>query len=260
MNSSKAILALCVAIGLPACAPAPQGSRLGPLQLDLLARSIAQQEGLISAEALADRLIQDPDGLLLVDLRAPEAFAEHHIDGARNLPVTALTDPESLGDPARSRQAVLYSEDSTTAARAQSLLQLAGREALLLEGGWQAWQAHLHGVDAPPDPTAQAKRQAVACFFEGDYLADAGLTVKTPAPAPTLTQARSGGYMPPLQPVEHPTGGAAALGLGLELGLGPERRAETRPADSLGLGLGLGLGPKKPQAAERPALIVGEGC
>jgi hypothetical protein len=98
-----------------------------------------------------------------------------------------------------------------------------------------------------------AKQQAISCWFEGDYVAEAGLTVKAPA---------SAGYIPPLEPVK-PAPEEDDLGLGLGLGLGPEELQQPEE-DSLGLGLGLGLGPEDLQESKSECkdctLKIGEGC
>lgn len=257
MHYTRTVPVLLLSTLLWGCGPAPEAPRVDPAQLDLLARSIAQGEGVISAAALADRLIQAPEDLMLIDLRPAEAFAADQIEGARNLPVAALTDPDSLGNQGLKRQLILYSEDSTAAARAQSLLQLAGREAWILEGGWQAWLAHLHQQDPQASPQERAKRQAVACYFEGDYLAAAGLSVRAPEARRAASPAASAGYTPPLQAAAPQAATNQALGLGLEYGLGPEPKPVGKPDP---LGLGLGLGPKPAEPLARPKLIVGEGC
>jgi hypothetical protein len=113
----------------------------------------------------------------------------------------------------------------------------------------------MHRVAGEGTASEQAKKQAVACWFEGDYVAAAGLTVKQTTPA--------GGYVPPLEPV---TAEAEedSLGLGLGIGLGPEEAQEKPQEDSLGLGLGLGLGPEDAQESEAAPttgkLKIGEGC
>jgi hypothetical protein len=121
-----------------------------------------------------------------------------------------------------------------------------------LVGGYQAWTDEMYGAAGEGTASEQAKKQAVACWFEGDYIAEAGLAVKS----------GTGGYVPPLEPA---SAGSQedSLGLGLGIGLGPATSEEPKE-DSLGLGLGLGLGPEDAQESESSSgggkLIIGEGC
>ena len=88
------------------------------------------------------------------------------------------------------------------------MLDLSGRDALALLGGFNYWQDYLHdpqkaGV-VEMDPAQRAHYQAVSCYFAGKYIADAGLPSKETAPA------------------------------------GVPKSTETEDSDPLGLGLGLG--------------------
>ena len=132
------------------------------------------------------------------------------------------------------------------------VMRTLGIPAYYLVGGYQAWKAGRQNVAAEGDPVQRAKKQTVACWFEGDYIEQAGLAVKP---------AKSGGYVPPLEPVNE-TQEEDSLGLGLGIGLGPENKEAEE--DSLGLGLGLGLGPEDAQKSKPPSgggqLKIGEGC
>ena len=57
-----------------------------------------------------------------------------------------------------------------------------------------------------------ARQQAVSCWFEGDYVAAAGLAVKQDEVRPA-----TGGFVPPLEPAS-PTHAEAVDPLGLGLG------------------------------------------
>ena len=118
------------------------------------------------------------------------------------------------------------------------VMRTLGIPAYYLVGGYQAWKAGMQNVAAEGDPVQRAKKQTVACWFEGDYIEQAGLAVKP---------AKSGGYVPPREPVNK-TQEEDSLGLGL----------------GIGLGLGLGLGPEDAQKSKPPSgggkLKIGEGC
>jgi rhodanese-related sulfurtransferase len=226
--------------------------KLGPV-----ARAIIRGEDRFAVADLAKALIQGRADLVLLDLRPGDAFAADHIDGAESLPLDRLLSQVGLAGLPGDRRLVLYAETTAPAAQAAALLRLSGLDAYALEGGYRHWLDYTTNPQAAADadPQARAERQAVACYFEGDYVAAAGLAVRS-----------GGGYRPPVTPVAQSEADAKAdaLGLGLGLGLGPADAPEPAPAaeaDALGLGLGLGpAGAPKPATAPRGKLIIGEGC
>jgi rhodanese-related sulfurtransferase len=246
-------LLLAVAVG-SGCSPTPEAGlsdgKLGPV-----ARAIIRGEDRFAVADLAQALIQDRADLLLLDLRPSDTFAAEHIEGAESLPLERLLSQAGLAELPSDRRLVLYADATAPAAQAAALLRLAGLDAYALEGGYRHWLDYTTNPQAAEgsDPQTRAQRQAVACYFQGDYVAAAGLAVKS-----------DGGYRPPVSPVDQAD--TDALGLGLGLGLGPASPPEPAPAaeaDALGLGLGLGLGPAdapKPAAAPKGKLIIGEGC
>jgi rhodanese-related sulfurtransferase len=226
-----ALAALPLPLVLAGCSPDPGGDS-GGADLTEVARAAVHQELVLPAAQLADRVLARRDDHLLLDLRSPTAFAAGHIKTARPAVLLELLDPAGAAQLPAGRDLIVYADDGGSSAQAATLLRVAGHRAFYLQGGYQGWQAHLHGEPPPATPQEAAKRAAVACWFEGDYVAAAGLTVKQPAsPAP-------GAYTPPLQPA---TPAAAA-------------------PDALGLGLGLGLGPETAPAPAPGRLNVGEGC
>ena len=235
-----------------------------------LARTIAAEQEHVTVPELADWIVRDQRDYELLDIRDAAEFDAGHIDGARHVPLAALMSDTSLAALPEGRKVVVYSNGTAHAAQAVVLLRLLDRDAYALLGGFNHWQAYLNdpqsaGV-AEMDPQARARYQAVACYFEGDYVAGAGLVPRTLAAAVPGGRAASGGSDP--------------LGLGLGLGLGPEDAAgagqsgaadaaEASSADPLGLGLGLGLGgeaaeslqqdqPPAPKSSSQRLLIKAE--
>jgi rhodanese-related sulfurtransferase len=233
-----------------------------------LAKTIAAEEDHVTVAELSDWLIKDQRDYELVDIRDKAEFDAGHIQGAQHIPLAGLMADDALAALPNGRRVVVYSNGTAHAAQAAVLLRLVERDAYALLGGYNYWQAYLSDPQsagiAEMDPTQRASYQAVACYFQGDYVAAAGLTPKVAA----LTT-----------PVDAPTPPTAAdsLGLGLELGLGsdevragvaPEPAAEPA-ADALGLGLDLGLGseeirssqqgqPPKAESGTRKLLIKAE--
>jgi rhodanese-related sulfurtransferase len=236
MPRSPALATIPLALILAGCSPAPSGgpdNSAGRIDLAQLARAAAHNELAVAPAQLADRVLARRDDHSLLDLRSAEAFAAGHIKTARHAQLLELLDPAGANALPPGRDLVVYGDDGGASAEAATLLRVAGHNAYYLQGGYQGWQAHLHGEPPPASPQEAAKRAAVACWFEGDYVAAAGLVVKEGA-APA-----AGAYTPPLQPAA-PAPAAAP--------------------DPLGLGLGLGLGPETAPAPATGRLNVGEGC
>jgi len=234
-------IALGLIAGLSAgCAEQSQVDMQG--RAAALAKTIAEERDHVTVAQLSDWIIKDQRDYELLDIRDKADFDADHIAHARHVPLAALMSDAALAALPPGRKVVLYSNGTAHAAQAVVLLRLVDRDAYALLGGFNHWQAYLNdpataGV-AEMDPAQRAQYQAVACFFEGDYVADAGLAA-------------------PGAPVQaHPEDAAVSapdpLGLGLGLGLGTDAvkdagqgaRSEmpSPSADPLGLGLDLGLG------------------
>lgn len=263
-------LSVIVAAGLlVGCTDEPSVQMTG--KAAALAQFIAAEHDHVTVAELAHWIVKDQRDYELLDIRGAAEFDAGHIDGARNVPLAALMSDASLAALPQGRKVVVYSNGSAHAAQAALLLRLVDRDAYALLGGFNYWRAYLNdpqsaGV-AEMDAAQRARYQAVACFFEGDYLASAGLLPKAAA-------------LPVARGEDAAGGGTDALGLGLGLGLGSDSvreagqdedsgAAQPAPADPLGLGLGLGLGgeaaqslqsgePSKPKSSTRKLLIKAE--
>lgn len=232
-------LVAAIAGALTGCSDNNTASGLSQNVLDQAARALVRGEDRISAAELSDLLITQREPLNLIDLRSRADFDAGHIESSGHAQTTDLVSEAGRAVLNPDERLVLISASGVEAGKAATLLRLTGIPAQALDGGYASWLAQMSG-DAKPQAgdaeaaQALAKRKAVACRLEGDYVATAGLTVK----AEPSTAAGGAGYMPPLQP------------------------AESEPqADPLGLGLGLGLGegvaPAKP---EPKRLRIREGC
>ena len=164
-------------------------------------RAIIHGQDQVSVEELADWLIKDKQDFVLVDVRPQSAYEAGHIESAINLPLTYLAEPGVLRDLPSDRLVVLYSNGTRKAAQAIVLARLAGIDAATLLGGYNAWQdrvLHPELTATTDDEVLDArKRQAIACYFAGNYRGGAGEpqtaaftpTLISPLPAP---QAASG--------------------------------------------------------------------
>jgi rhodanese-related sulfurtransferase len=269
------------------------GERLG-----LVGRTIVRGEDQVNVPDLAQRIVADRRDFVLVDLRPTADFVAEHIPGARNLSLTEILQPDVARATARGRTLILYDAGATEAAQGAALLRVVGIDAQALRGGFDHWlrftldpSSELPG--APPI-LSRAERQAIACYFQGEYMPTAGLPVQpapaayTPPVAPVVPAAAAAppadplglglglglGTVTPVAPAPSPAP-TDPLGLGLGLGIGtvaPPAPLAAPAADPLGLGLGLGVGTVAPPAApveapqpaepppRRPGLRVGQGC
>jgi rhodanese-related sulfurtransferase len=105
----------------------------------------------------------------ILDLRASGAFRGGHIPGA------TWTIRPRIADPAPSDACVLVADAPEIAALAALDLAEAGRgEVLLLDGGFDAWQAAGLPVEATPNEPADAERIDFVAFTHGRHEGDFG--------------------------------------------------------------------------------------
>jgi len=80
---------------------------------------------------------------VLLDVRTPPEYAEHHIDGAANIPVDELvarsTEIERLTGSDKAKPIVVYCHSGKRAARAKMLLLEAGYQQVTNLGGIDDW-------------------------------------------------------------------------------------------------------------------------
>ena len=140
---------------------------------------------------LADWIIQDRNDYTLVDLRAAKNFDTYHIPGAQNLPMASLT----ANSFTRNQKIVLYSSDSTQAAKALFLLETQGfKSVYLLNGGVEGWHdTVLFPVKSPGMDAVTFEKQALVAKYFGGAPREAGATTSaalaapmTPTSAPTV--------------------------------------------------------------------------
>ncbi len=143
--------------------------------------------GAIGPVALAQRIVQVPDGLWLLDLRSPEEAAKARIPGAMTMPPDDPTGKFLLALPA-TRPLVAYGA-ADGAKLPEGVLRYPG-EVLVLAGGFEGWQkAVLTAPTTPESPTpaliaAFRMRSALHGYFTGAKAAEAPkLQVRAVAPA-----------------------------------------------------------------------------
>ena len=183
-----------------------------------VARTIIHGEEQVSVDTLADWLIKGRQDFVLIDVRPQKAYEDGHIRSAESWPLTYLLEPDVLRQLPADKLIVLYSNGIREAAQAAVMLHLAGIQASSLLGGYNAWDQHILHPDltaTTDDEVLEArKREAVACYFAGNYKSGTGQGESQPAaftpsvisrPAPSTSPAPSAGPVPP-------TGGTAHEG------------------------------------------------
>mgnify|MGYP001823138140 CR=1 FL=1 len=167
----NASLLIAVAAVLVACGqPTATGNSQSFVDI---AQSAARKDDRVAVEELADWLIEGRQDFLLVDVRMPEDYEKGQIGDARNIPLAQLVTEQTISGLPTDRKIVLYSNGSENAAKAAVMLRLAGLDAHLVTGGFNAWHARVLNPDISAEeldgesPRVSAQR-AYSCYFVGD--------------------------------------------------------------------------------------------
>ena len=145
----------------------------------------------VTAQELADWLIQGKTDFRLIDLRTEQEYASYHIPSAERVPITALADYGLM----RNEKIVLYSAGGIHSAQAWMLLKTHGYHGVyMLLGGLDAWTDEVLFPSLPEEASAQERaafeRAAQVSRFFGGTTRE-GIETKTvtaPMPAPPPPQ------------------------------------------------------------------------
>jgi len=198
------ILLTALAATLAACGQPPEtGTRVSYMDV---AQSAAREEDRVSVEQLAEWLIEERKDFVLIDVRSQDEFTQGKIHEARNLPLAELVTSETIATLPSDRKIVVYSNGSENAAKAATMLRLAGLDAHLVTGGYNAWHQRILNPDIPAEEldgeSLQVSAQrAYACYFVGDR-GEGATERQEPKPfePPVFTEEEQGDA-PPLPPV-----------------------------------------------------------
>jgi rhodanese-related sulfurtransferase len=164
-------LLIVAAVSLVACIE-PSESIARASFVDV-AQSAARQDDRVSVEELAEWLIEDRKDFLLIDVRAADDYRKGQIGDAQNIPLAELVTSETLKSLPTDRKIVVYSNGSENAAKATVMLRLAGFDAHLVTGGFNAWHQRILNPDIAAQaldgesPQVSAQR-AYSCYFVGE--------------------------------------------------------------------------------------------
>ena len=138
-----------------------------------VAQSAARQDDRVDVEELAEWLIEGREDFVLIDVRTPNDFQQGQIANAENIPLAQLVMDETMKGLPSDRKIVVYSNGSENAAKATVMLRLAGFDAHLVTGGFNAWHQRILNPDISAEeldgesPQVSAQR-AYSCYFVGD--------------------------------------------------------------------------------------------
>jgi rhodanese-related sulfurtransferase len=199
------ILLIAIAAVLAACGQPPTPA--GHVPFVDVAQSAAREEDRVSVEQLAEWLIEERKDFVLIDIRSQEQYSKARIHDARNIPLAELVATETIAGLPNDRKVVVYSNGSENAAKAVTMLRLAGLDAHLVTGGYNAWHERILNPDIPAEeldgesPQVSAQR-AYSCYFVGDRGESGAQRRDAPKPfEPPVFEPQEQEDLPPLPPV-----------------------------------------------------------
>ena len=138
-----------------------------------VAQAAARQSDRVNVEELASWLIEERKDFVLIDVRSSADFAKGAIGEAQNIPIAELLSAQALETLPTDRKIVVYSNGSENGAKAATLLRIAGLDAHVVSGGYNAWHARVLNPDIPAEELdgeslQVSEQRAYACYFVGD--------------------------------------------------------------------------------------------
>lgn len=164
------LLILLSAAALSACGGTSDGARNSLVDV---AQAAARQSDRVSVEDLATWLIEERNDFVLVDVRPSSDYEQGHIGEAQNIGIAQLVTDATLATLPTDRKIVVYSNGSENGAKAATLLRLAGLDAHVVTGGYNAWHARILNPDISAEELdgeslKVSEQRAYACYFVGD--------------------------------------------------------------------------------------------
>ena len=110
---------------------------------------------------------------MLIDVRAADDYEKGRIGEAQNITIAQLVTADTLATLPTDRKIVLYSNGSENGAKAATLLRIAGLDAHVVTGGYNAWHARILNPDISAEELdgeglRVSQQRAYACYFVGD--------------------------------------------------------------------------------------------
>lgn len=161
-----------------------------------IAQTAARQDDRESVEDLANWLVEGRSDFKLIDVRIPEDFERGSISDAENIPIAGIAAQDVLLRLPTDRMILVYSNGSENAAKAMVMLRLAGIDAHVLAGGYNAWHERILNPDISAEELdgeilRVSEQRALSCYFVGERSELADMRSKresTPFVPPVFTE------------------------------------------------------------------------
>ncbi len=133
--------------------------------------SILSQSDYVTAEQLADWIINKKPGITIIDLRRKDEYMQYHLEGAENIPLGQLVSPENIKWLRRTKTLILYSNGDRYSAQAWVILKTLGINSYYLLGGLNYWAKAILNPNPPSDLSSDTEvlqfsfRKAASQYF-----------------------------------------------------------------------------------------------
>jgi rhodanese-related sulfurtransferase len=173
----------------------PDMNRSEEMPPELLLKEINDPARYVTADLVAERLINEDPAILLVDVRSPEESNAFTLPGSVNIPLVEIDDPEWRDYLAQDyMDVVFYSNGDIHADQAWILCTRQGYKNLyVMAGGLNRWFTDIMQPEVPPATAASeefdryAFRKAASAYFSGGKLE---VTTHADKPEPVILEKR----------------------------------------------------------------------
>lgn len=154
----------------------PEQKKVQELPVDQLLLELQNEKRFISTDQLAERMIGQDPGLLLIDVREAKAFDKNTLPGAMNIPLGEMLDPsyehyfkEGDFDVVFFGNSNLLAEQAWMIKRRQNYSRI-----FILNGGLDQWEKDILSPEKPPETASSeaferyAFRLAALQYFNGE--------------------------------------------------------------------------------------------
>jgi len=147
------------------------------LPIDKITTAILSNSDFVTAEDLADWIINKKPNLQIIDLRTPEEYNQYHIPGAMNVSLSKLFKHPYLDQLRNRKVKIIYSNGERYASQAWVMLKQKGIESYVLLGGLNYWAKAILYPHPPGELAADTEilqyhfRKAASGYFNGGSIA-----------------------------------------------------------------------------------------
>ena len=121
---------------------------------ETVAQAINEKEDQISPEELSQWIIEGQEVFDIIDIRPEVDFARGNIKGSINIPLKKLLLRETIDTELSDEgTTVIYSNGNSHGHQAWLVLKAAGKDALVLEGGFNGWTTRILNPQPPQTPS-----------------------------------------------------------------------------------------------------------